>query len=212
VGFVVDDAIVMLENIVRYVEQGMSVREAAFKGSGEIGFTILSMTISLVAVFIPLLFMGGLLGRLLHEFAVTITGAILVSGLVSLTLTPMLCSRFLRAAVHGGHAAHGKLYAWTERAFDAMLSLYERTLKICLRHRMVVVSTALLAVLFTAVFAYVLPKGFIPTDDTGLIVVFTEAAQDVSFDEMVRHQRAAADIVAQNPAIEAFMSAIGGGS
>jgi hydrophobe/amphiphile efflux-1 (HAE1) family protein len=212
VGFVVDDAIVMLENIVRHVEEGMSVREAAFKGSAEIGFTILSMTISLVAVFIPLLFMGGLLGRLLHEFAVTITGAILVSGLVSLTLTPMLCSRFLHATAHGSHLAQGKLHAWTERVFNAMVALYERTLKFCLRHRPATVGVALLAVVFTAVFALLLPKGFIPTDDTGLIVVFTEAAQNVSFDEMVRHQRAAADIVAQNPAVDAFMSAIGGGS
>ncbi len=212
VGFVVDDAIVMLENIVRHIEHGMGVREAALKGSGEIGFTILSMTISLVAVFIPILFMGGILGRLLHEFAVTITGAILVSGLVSLTLTPMLCSRFLRPAAAGRHPVHGKFYAWTERAFDGMLALYERTLKICLRHRAVVVSVALLAVVFTAVFAKLLPRGFIPTDDTGFIVVFTEAAQNVSFDEMVRHQRVAAEIVAKNPAIAAFMSAIGGSS
>jgi len=212
VGFVVDDAIVMLENIVRHIEQGMGVREAALKGSGEIGFTILSMTISLVAVFIPILFMGGILGRLLHEFAVTITGAILVSGLVSLTLTPMLCSRFLRATAPGGHPAHGRFYAVTEGIFDSMRGLYERTLKICLRHRSATVGAALLAVVLTVVFGWLLPRGFIPTDDTGQVYIFTEAAQNVSFDEMVQHQQAAAAIVAKNPAVESFMSALGGGN
>jgi len=211
VGFVVDDAIVMLENIVRHIEQGMGVREAALKGSGEIGFTILSMTISLVAVFIPILFMGGILGRLLHEFAVTITGAILVSGLVSLTLTPMLCSRFLRATTAGAHTAHGRFYAVTERVFDDMRELYERTLKICLRHRAATVWAALLAVALTGVFGWLLPRGFIPTDDIGQIFIYTEAAQNVSFDEMVQHQQAAAAIVAKNPAVEAFMSALGSG-
>jgi HAE1 family hydrophobic/amphiphilic exporter-1 len=211
VGFVVDDAIVMLENIVRHIEQGMGVREAALKGSGEIGFTILSMTISLVAVFIPILFMGGILGRLLHEFAVTITGAILVSGLVSLTLTPMLCSRFLRATTPGAHTAHGRFYAVTERVFDDMRELYERTLKICLRHRSATVWAALLAVALTGVFGWLLPRGFIPTDDIGQIFIYTEAAQNVSFDEMVQHEQAAAAIVAKNPAVEAFMSALGSG-
>jgi HAE1 family hydrophobic/amphiphilic exporter-1 len=211
VGFVVDDAIVMLENIVRHIEQGLGVREAALKGSGEIGFTILSMTISLVAVFIPIMFMGGILGRLLHEFAVTITGAILVSGLVSLTLTPMMCSRFLHSAKTGSHTAHGRFYAVTERVFDSMLGLYERTLKICLRHRSSVVGAAVLAVALTGVFARLLPGGFIPTDDIGQIFIFTEAAQNVSFDEMVRHQQAAAAIVAKNPAVDAFMSALGSG-
>src|SRR5688572_25230060 len=134
VGFVVDDAIVMLENIVRYIEEGMPIREAAFKGSGEIGFTIMSMTLSLVAVFIPVLFMGGIVGRLLHEFAVTITASILVSGLVSLTLTPMLCSRFLKPhRTHGGEK-HGGFYRMMESVFNAMLSLYERTLRVTMRH------------------------------------------------------------------------------
>jgi HAE1 family hydrophobic/amphiphilic exporter-1 len=212
VGFVVDDAIVMLENIVRHIERGLPVREAAFKGSGEIGFTILSMTLSLVAVFIPVLFMGGILGRLLHEFAVTITAAILVSGLVSLTLTPMLCSRFLhphRAA--DGTELHGRLFQLSERGFDAMRSAYERSLRYCLHHRGVTVSVAGLMVVLTVLVARILPQGFIPTDDTGLISVFTEAAQDVSFDEMARHQQAAAAILAKNPAVDAFMSAIGGG-
>ncbi len=211
VGFVVDDAIVMLENIVRYIEQGMSVREAAFKGSGEIGFTILSMTLSLVAVFIPVLFMGGILGRLLHEFAVTITASILVSGVVSLTLTPMLCSRFLKPHRPGQAERHGHLYALSERGFNAMVSFYERTLRRAMRHRLATVSIAGVMVILTVIVARLLPTGFIPTDDTGQIFAFTEAAQDVSFGEMVAHQQAVAAIVAKNPAVDSFMSAIGGG-
>ncbi len=214
VGFVVDDAIVMLENIVRHLETGMTVREAAFKGSREIGFTILSMTLSLVAVFIPLMFMGGILGRLLHEFAVTITSAILVSGVVSLTLTPMLCSRFLKPHGHGGPAAgsaHGQLYEWSERLFDRVRGAYERTLHISLKHRLTVVGVAVLMAFLTAGLVKALPQGFIPTDDTGIVLVFTEAAQDISFEEMVRHQKAAAAIVAEQPYVDAFMSAMGGG-
>ena len=214
VGFVVDDAIVMLENIVRYIEGGMGVREAAFKGSKEIGFTIMSMTLSLVAVFIPLMFMGGILGRLLHEFAVTITAAILVSGLVSLTLTPMLCSRFLKphgAGLPAGTSAHGRLYAWSEQAFGRVQKFYERTLHLSLRHRVAVVSIAALMAVLTVGLVKVLPQGFIPTDDTGIVLVFTEAAQDISFEEMVRHQQAAAAIVAQQPYVAAMMSAMGSG-
>ena len=212
VGFVVDDAIVMLENIVRYTEQGMAVREAAFKGSGEIGFTILSMTLSLVAVFIPLMFMGGILGRLLHEFAVTITASILVSGIVSLTLTPMLCSRFLKPHGHGApgaDTAHGKLYNWSERIFDRMKSFYERTLHVSLRHRLTVLGIAGLMAVLTVWLVKVLPQGFIPTDDTGLVLVFTEGAQDISFEEMMRHQQVAANIVASQPYVEAMMSSMG---
>jgi HAE1 family hydrophobic/amphiphilic exporter-1 len=212
VGFVVDDAIVMLENIVRHIEGGQPVRAAALQGSGEIGFTILSMTLSLVAVFIPVLFMGGILGRLLHEFAVTITSAILVSGLVSLTLTPMLCSRFLhphRAA--DGTELHGRLFQLSERGFDAMRSFYERSLRFCLHHRGSTVGVAGLMVVLTVLVAWILPKGFIPTDDTGLIRISTEASQDVSFDEMVRHQQAAAAILVKNPAVDAFMSSVGAG-
>jgi HAE1 family hydrophobic/amphiphilic exporter-1 len=211
VGFVVDDAIVMLENIVRYTEQGMPVRDAAFKGSSEIGFTILSMTLSLVAVFIPVLFMGGILGRLLHEFAVTITASILVSGVVSLTLTPMLCSRFLQAHPAGHVEKHGRLYEAFEKFFNGMRDFYERTLRIALRHRLATVCVALVMAVLTVVVARVLPTGFIPTDDTGQIFAFTEAAQDVSFAEMVKHQQAAAAIVAKNPYVTMFMSAIGGG-
>jgi hydrophobe/amphiphile efflux-1 (HAE1) family protein len=214
VGFVVDDAIVMLENIVRHIEGGMGVREAALKGSREIGFTILSMTLSLVAVFIPLMFMGGILGRLLHEFAVTITAAILVSGVVSLTLTPMLCSRFLKS--HNGsagaaHLPHGRLYRVSERMFTGMHGLYERTLHASLRHRGVVLGVAAAMAVLTAVLVKALPTGFIPTDDTGMVLVLTEAAQDISFAEMSRHQQAAAAIVAQQPYVDAFMSALGGG-
>ncbi|RFC49615.1 MAG: hydrophobic/amphiphilic exporter-1 [Verrucomicrobia bacterium] len=213
VGFVVDDAIVMLENIIRYIEGGMGVREAAFKGSKEIGFTIMSMTLSLVAVFIPLMFMGGILGRLLHEFAVTITAAILVSGVVSLTLTPMLCSRFLKPHGTGtpaGTSAHGRLYAWSEQAFGRVQKFYERTLHFSLRHRVAVVSIAALMAGLTVGLVKVLPQGFIPTDDTGIVLVFTEAAQDISFEEMVRHQQAAAAIAAQQPYVDAMMSAMGG--
>ena len=212
VGFVVDDAIVMLENIVRHIEAGMPVRAAAFQGSREIGFTILSMTLSLVAVFIPLMFMGGILGRLLHEFAVTITAAILVSGVVSLTLTPMLCSRFLQPHAPGGTAAAprpGRLYAWSERVFEAMHGFYARTLQASLRHRLVVLGVAGLMAGLTVGLVRVLPQGFIPTDDTGMILVFTEAAQDISFEEMVRHQQAAASIVAQQPYVAAMMSSMG---
>ena len=213
VGFVVDDAIVMLENIVRYTEQGMSVREASFRGSREIGFTILSMTLSLVAVFIPLMFMGGVLGRLLHEFAVTITAAILVSGVVSLTLTPMLCSRFLRPHQPGASTAalHGRLYEWSERVFAGMLRFYDRTLQGALRHRIAVMVVALAMAGLSVGLVKVLPLGFIPTDDTGILLVFTEAAQDISFEEMVRHQKAAAAIVAEQPYVDAMMSSLGGG-
>jgi hydrophobe/amphiphile efflux-1 (HAE1) family protein len=215
VGFVVDDAIVMLENIVRHIEGGMNVREAAFKGAREIGFTILSMTLSLVAVFIPLMFMGGILGRLLHEFAVTITASILVSGVVSLTLTPMLCSRFLRPAAGGHGSAHaapaGRLHRWSEGAFNGLQNLYRHTLHISLRHRGLVLAIALLMAVLTGVLLKVLPQGFIPTDDTGSVLILTDAAQDISFEEMARHQQAAAAIVAQQPYVNAMMSALGGG-
>ena len=214
VGFVVDDAIVMLENIVRYIEGGLGVREAAFKGAKEIGFTIMSMTLSLVAVFIPLMFMSGILGRLLHEFAVTITAAILVSGLVSLTLTPMLCSRFLKphgAEAPAGASAHGRLYEWSERVFGRLHQFYERTLHISLRHRLTVLGIAGLMAVLTVGLVIVLPRGFIPTDDTGILLVFTEAAQDISYEEMARHQQAMATIVAQQPYVDAMMSAIGAG-
>ena len=210
VGFVVDDAIVMLENIVRHIELGESVREAALKGSREIGFTILSMTLSLVAVFIPVLFMGGVLGRLLHEFAITISAAILISGVISLTLTPMLCSRFLRP--HRANRQHGRFYQATERVFQRALGLYERTLRISLHHRPVVVGIAALMIVLTVVLLVVVPKGFIPTEDTGQINCTIETAQDASFEATVRYQQAAAEIIRRNPYVEAYSSRIGHGN
>lgn len=209
VGFVVDDAIVMLENIIRHIEKGEPVMAASLRGSREIGFTIISMTISLVAVFIPVLFMGGVLGRLLHEFAVTISAAILVSGFISLTLTPMLCSRFLKPIKHGEQ--HGRFYRVTESIFQGTLNAYERTLKVSLRHRLVVMAVALLMVVLTVVLLLRVPKGFIPTEDTGRINIQLEAAQDASFEAMTRYARAATEIINKNPHIAAFSSSIGGG-
>ncbi len=205
VGFVVDDAVVMLENIVRHMEAGKGRVEAALIGAKEIGFTILSMTLSLAAVFIPVLFMGGVVGRLLHEFAVVITVAVLVSGFVSLTLTPMACSRFLRPPGE----SHGRLYAASERFFDGMLRAYDHSLQWVLRHRRVTIAVMLLTFVVTAWLFVIIPKGFIPTEDTGQIFAFTEAAQDISFDAMKEKQRAAAAIVLQQPYIDQIMSSIG---
>jgi HAE1 family hydrophobic/amphiphilic exporter-1 len=205
VGFVVDDAVVMLENIVRHMEAGESRMEAALKGAREIGFTILSMTVSLAAVFIPVLFMGGVVGRLLHEFAVVIMAAVLVSGLVSLTLTPMLCSRFLQPP----HAGGNRLYRASERVFQAVLHAYDQSLQWVLRHRRTTMAVLLLTFVLTAYLFVIIPKGFIPNEDTGSIFAFTEAAQDISFDSMVEHQRAVADVVRQSPHVEQFMSFIG---
>ncbi len=206
VGFVVDDAIVMLENIMRHVEKGEPVFQAALTGSREIGFTILSMTLSLVAVFIPVLFMGGILGRILHEFAVTISMAVLISGFVSLTLTPMLCSRFIRpqAAVR-----HGRLYLFMERFFDGMLHTYKRTLKIVLNYRRTTLAGTIILTIATVFLFTKIPMGFLPSEDTGQIFAFTEAVQGISFEDMVKHQKELAAIVAKDPNIAAFMSAVG---
>ena len=206
VGFVVDDAIVMLENIMRHVEKGEPVFQAALTGSREIGFTILSMTLSLVAVFIPVLFMGGILGRILHEFAVTISMAILISGFVSLTLTPMLCSRFIRPAAA---VRHGRLYLLMERFFNGMLHTYERTLKLVLNYRRTTLAVTIILTLVTAFLFTKIPMGFLPSEDTGQIFAFTEAAQGISFEDMVKHQKALAAIVAEDPNIAVFMSAVG---
>ncbi|PTX90761.1 efflux RND transporter permease subunit [Opitutus sp. ER46] len=210
VGFVVDDAIVMLENIIRHIEHGEPVMSAALKGSREIGFTIISMTISLVAVFIPVLFMGGVLGRLLHEFAVTISAAILVSGFVSLTLTPMLCSRFLRPITPGAH--HGRFYETMENIFRSGLNFYERTLRATMHHRRLTMVVAAVAVVLTVVLLIIVPKGFIPTEDTGRISISIEAAQGSSFESMVRYQRAVMAIVGKNPHIQGYSSSVGGGN
>jgi HAE1 family hydrophobic/amphiphilic exporter-1 len=208
VGFVVDDAIVMIENIVRHMEKGESPLEAALKGSKEIGFTILSMTISLVAVFIPVLFMEGIVGRLLHEFAITISLAILISGFVSLTLTPMLCSRFLRDYEH---APHGVLYNTLERFFDGMLAIYAWTLRLSLRFRLLTMLSLIPLIALTGWMFSTMPKGFMPSEDLNQIVGITEAAQGISFEDMKAHQQKLAEILAKDPAISVFMSSVGAG-
>jgi HAE1 family hydrophobic/amphiphilic exporter-1 len=196
VGFVVDDAIVMLENIVRHMEMGKSPMQAAFDGSKEIAFTIVSMTASLVAVFIPVLFMGGVVGRLLHEFAVTIGVAILISGFVSISLTPMLASRFLRAP----HAArHGRVYNAFERVFEAWRRGYGRTLSVGLRFRAVTMAVSVVLLGATVYLFTIIPKGFLPSEDQGRFNVNTEAAQGISFASMVEHQLKIADIVLKDP-------------
>ena len=208
VGFVVDDAIVMLENIVRHMEMGKRPMQAALDGSREIGFTILSMTLSLVAVFIPILFMGGLLGRLFNEFAVVIGVAILVSGFVSLTLTPMLCSRFLSREED---RRHGRFYAAVEGVFQRSLRFYERTLLWVMEHRRTALAFSLLILVGTVAMAMVIPKGFIPSEDIEQITGTTETAEGTSFASMVRHQQAVAAIVQKDPNVAGFMSAVGGG-
>src|SRR5258708_37521701 len=176
VGFVVDDAIVMLENIVRHMEMGKSPMRAAFDGSEEVAFTIVSMTLSLTAVFIPVLFMGGVVGRLLHEFAVTISVAILASGFVSVSLTPMLCSRFLKPP----HSVkHGAFYNATERVFDAWLRLYDRTLRLVLHYRAVTMAASIVLVVATGYLFTLVPKGFLPSEDQGRFNINTEAIQGI---------------------------------
>jgi HAE1 family hydrophobic/amphiphilic exporter-1 len=205
VGFVVDDAIVMLENIVRHMERGEPPLEAAFRGSKEIAFTILSMTISLAAVFLPILFMGGLVGRLFEEFAVTIGAAILVSGFVSLTLTPLLCARFLKP-----HAAaqHGRLYQATERGFDAMLRFYDRGLTWSLAHPRTVLSFSGVVLVLMIPLWRAVPKGFLPSEDTGRLVINTEPAEGTSWDAMVRAHRNVAEIATSHPAVDHANSSV----
>jgi hydrophobic/amphiphilic exporter-1 (mainly G- bacteria), HAE1 family len=208
VGFVVDDAIVMLENIVRHMEAGDPPMQAAIKGAREIGFTILSMTLSLVAVFIPVLFMGGIVGRLLHEFAVTIACAIVVSGLVSLTLTPMLCSRFVRAQ-HG--LQHGRIYRACEWAFDKVQGAYGSSLGWSLNHRFSIFLVFVGSLIGTAYFFNDIPKDFLPSEDSGQISSATEGANGISFAEMVRHQQMAAALIGQDPNVAIVMSSVGAG-
>jgi HAE1 family hydrophobic/amphiphilic exporter-1 len=209
VGFVVDDAIVMLENIYRHVEMGEDPLSASLVGSREIGFTIVSMTLSLAAVFIPVLFMGGVLGRLFREFSVTICVAILISGVVSVTLTPMLCSLFLKKPhAHGsGGSAFIKV---TERWFDSLLRGYDRTLQIVLRHRPATMMASLVVLALTALLFVLVPKGFIPDQDTDQIAVTTEAAQGTSYPKLVEYQNAVADIIRQDPNVEGLVSTVGG--
>jgi HAE1 family hydrophobic/amphiphilic exporter-1 len=224
VGFVVDDAVVMLENIVRRMEEGEGAMEAALKGSREIGFTIVSMTVSLVAVFIPVLFLSGILGRLFREFAITISVAILVSGFVSLSLTPMLCSRILKAFAHkkeseppavagrpenGSQLQHGKFWEATERGYDWLVGGYRWTLQVALEYRALTLAICGVLFLITIGLFYIIPKGFIPNDDTAQIIGYTEAAQGISFTEMSRHQEQIVDIIRQDPNVTGVLSTVG---
>jgi len=210
VGFVVDDAIVVLENIVRHMEAGEKPYDAAIKGAQEIGFTIISMTLALVAAFIPVLFMSGMLGRLLREFAVTICVAILVSGFVSLSLTPMLCSRYLRPP---SEDKHGRLYHFLGRCLDAMTRAYEITLGWVMRHHVTTMVASLIILVATIFMFGAVPKGFIPSEDTGQILINTEGAQGVAVEQMIKNQQQLAGIVLKDPNVEAFFSSVGiGGS
>ncbi|HEY4973195.1 MAG TPA: efflux RND transporter permease subunit, partial [Steroidobacteraceae bacterium] len=207
VGFVVDDAIVMLENIYRYIEEGLSPMEATLKGSREIGFTILTISISLVAVFIPLLLMGGIVGRLFREFAVTVTMTIAVSAFVALTLSPTMCALFLR---NEKQVQHGRLYLAIESGFDRMLALYTRGLDFVLRHQRITLLTFVATVALTVVLYILIPKGFFPQQDTGIIVGLSDAPQDISFEEMVRRERLLTDVLARDPGVQSWATAIGG--
>jgi hydrophobic/amphiphilic exporter-1 (mainly G- bacteria), HAE1 family len=208
VGFVVDDAIVMLENISRHIEHGEKPLDAAFKGASEIGFTIVSISVSLVAVLIPLLLMGGVIGRLFREFAVALAMAIFVSMAVSLSLTPMMASRFLRAH---GETRHGRFYQWSERAFDRMLHAYERGLDLALRWSLTTLCI-FFATLALSVYLFVLiPKGFFPQQDNGLVTAVSEMPQDISFAEMKRRQEELNEIVQADPAVDSIAMFIGGG-
>ncbi|HYC10721.1 MAG TPA: multidrug efflux RND transporter permease subunit [Steroidobacteraceae bacterium] len=208
VGFVVDDAIVMLENIYRHIEEGLSPFAAAIKGAGEIGFTILSISISLVAVFIPLLLMSGIVGRLFREFAVTVTMTIAVSAVVSLTLSPMMGSLFLRDE---RNSRHGRFYLALERAFQWLVDRYTRGLDFVLRHQRTTLLTFIATVAVAVLLYVVVPKGFFPQQDTGIIVGLTDAPQDVSFDEMVSLERRLTEVIARDPAVASWGAFVGGG-
>jgi multidrug efflux pump len=206
VGFVVDDAIVMLENIVRHIEDGLSPFDAALKGAGEIGFTIVSISLSLVAVFIPLLLMSGIVGRLLREFAVTVSVAILVSGCVALTLTPMMCSRFLKS---DKEAHHGRFYLFAERMFDRLLAGYEWGLKRVLKFQLLTLCVFLLTLVLTGVLYVLIPKGFFPEQDTGLIQGVSEATEAISYSAMAERQQALAAVILKDPDVASLSSFIG---
>ncbi|HUB13949.1 MAG TPA: efflux RND transporter permease subunit [Acetobacteraceae bacterium] len=207
VGFVVDDAIVMLENIFRHIEDGMKPMAAAVLGAGEIGFTIVSISFSLIAVFIPLLLMGGIVGRLFREFAICVAITIVVSALVSLTLTPMMCSRFLSSEAR----SHGRFYRAVEAVFDGMVRFYERTLDVALRFRFITLMAFIGTIALTVMMYVWIPKGFFPTQDTGIIIGITDANQDASFDEMAVLQQRANQVVQDNPSVQSVVSAIGAG-
>ena len=206
-GFVVDDAIVMIENIARYIEEGDSPFEAALKGSKQIGFTIVSLTVSLIAVLIPLLFMGGIVGRLFREFAVTLSVAIGVSAILSLTLTPMMCAFLLRP--EPPLSTRGAFHRWSEKAFDGLVGLYDHGLKWVLRHQRTTLFVTIATLLFTLFVAWVIPKGFFPQQDTGLIVGVTEAGADVSFPRMMELETQISDVVRRDPDVDHVVSFIG---
>ena len=215
VGFVVDDAIVVIENIMRYIERGETPLQAALRGSREIGFTVLSMSLSLIAVFIPILFLGGIVGRLFREFSVTLASAIAVSGVISLTLTPSLCARFLRAEHHDApkpppRGFVARLFAWSERGFDGLLGIYRRGLDWSLRHSWLMLLVTVGAVVATIYLYIAVPKGFFPQQDTGLIRTSIEAAEDISFDAMVAKEQQVADIILADPDVASAASFIGG--
>jgi multidrug efflux pump len=205
-GFVVDDAIVMIENISRYLEEGDPPMQAALKGAGQIGFTIVSLTVSLIAVLIPLLFMGDVVGRLFREFAVTLAVTIIISAVVSLTLTPMMCSRILR---HNPEAQQGRFYRASEHVFESMIAFYGRTLKFVLRYQFITLMVALGTLVLTILLYIAIPKGFFPVQDTGVIQGISQASQSISFDAMTQQQKALAKIILQDPAVESLSSFIG---
>ena len=207
VGFVVDDAVVVIENIVRHLEEGLSPMQAALKGSGEIGFTIVSITLSLIAVFIPLFLMGGYVGLLFREFAITVSVALVLSLLISLTLTPMMCARLLKPETR----QHGRLYRLFERGFDGLLDVYGRGLRIVLRHQFTTLMVMLGTVVLTGYLYVIIPKGFFPQQDTGMIIGVTEASQDISFPAMAERQQAVVNTVLQDPAVASVGSYVGPG-
>jgi HAE1 family hydrophobic/amphiphilic exporter-1 len=207
VGFVVDDAVVVIENIVRHMEEGLSPYEAAMKGSGEIGFTIVSITLSLIAVFIPLFLMSGYVGLLFREFAITVSVSLVLSLIISLTLTPMMCARLLRPE----SKEHGWLYRLLERGFDGLRNIYEAGLKVVLRHRFITLMTMLGTIALTGYLYVIIPKGFFPQQDTGLIISQSEAAQDISFQAMKERQQALQDAIMRDPAVDTIGAAVGAG-
>jgi hydrophobe/amphiphile efflux-1 (HAE1) family protein len=207
IGFVVDDAVVVIENIVRHIEGGLSPLQAALKGSQEIGFTIVSITLSLIAVFIPLFLMGGYVGKLFQEFAITVSVSLVLSLIISLTLTPMMCARLLKPE----YKQHGWFYRVFERGFDSLLAVYERGLKVALRHRLVTLMIMLGTIGVTGYLYFIIPKGFFPQQDTGLIIGIAEAAQDISYSAMVQREGAIINTVLRDPAVDSVGASIGAG-
>ncbi len=207
VGFVVDDAVVEIENITRHIEEGLSPYDAAMKGSGEIGFTVMAITFSLIAVFIPLFLMSGYVGLLFREFAVTVSVALVLSLIISRTLTPMMCAYLLKPEKR----EHGWLYTMSERGFDGLLNLYEAGLEIVLRHRFITLMVMFATITLTGYLYVIIPKGFFPQQDTGLIIGQSEAAQDVSFQAMAERQQALLDAIVRDPAVETVGAAVGAG-